>query len=62
MKQFNVTAQIYNRNDLYKQTIFMNEIITSTNNKSAEDYFKLGLLERGEVLVKILSIEEISQV
>lgn len=61
MKQFNITAQIYNRNDQYKQTIFMNELIESSNEISAKDLFKLNLIERDDVLVKILSVEQISQ-
>lgn len=58
MKTFNITAQIYNNCDKYKQTLLMNEIIESNNKESAKDLFKLNLIERNEILVKILSVEE----
>lgn len=61
MKTFNITAQIYEKTDKNKQTILMNEIIESSNSKSAEDFFKLSLIQRNDILVKILSIEQISQ-
>ena len=61
MKIFNITAQVYNRHDKYKQTIFMNELVESTNETSAKDLFKLSLIERDDILVKILSVEQIPQ-
>lgn len=57
MKNFNITAQIYHKSDKDKQTILMNEIVESTNQQSAEDFFKLNLIERNDVLVQILSVE-----
>jgi hypothetical protein len=62
MKQFNITAQIYESNDPFKQTILMNELIQSLYMESAIDLFKLNLIEQNAVLVKVLSVEEISQV
>lgn len=61
MKTFNITAQIYHGADRYRQTILMNDIVCSTNQESAVDFFKLNLIERNDILVKILSIETISQ-
>lgn len=61
MKTFNITAQIYELQDLSKQTILMNELIDSFYKESAIDLFKLNLIEKNSVLVKILSAEEISQ-
>ena len=62
MKQFNITAQIYESHDPFKQTILMNELIQSLYIESAIDLFKLNLIEQNVVLVKVLSVEEISQV
>jgi flagellar motor switch protein FliM len=62
MKLFNITAQIYELDDSSKQTILMNELIESLYKESALDLFKLNLIEKNSVLVKILSAEEISQV
>lgn len=62
MKTFNITAQIYNGHDITRQTILMNEVVKSANAKSAEDYFKLSLIENNDILLQILSIEEIAQV
>lgn len=61
MKTFNITAQIYSRSDSHKQTILMNELVESSNKDSATDIFKLSIIEKDDVLVKILSIEQISQ-
>lgn len=62
MKTFNITAQIYPKSDKHKQTILINEIIESSNKQSAIDLFKLNLIEQNDILVKILSVEQISQV
>lgn len=61
ISQFNITAQIYNKNDRTKQTILMNNIIESTNQQSAIDMFKLKLISENDILVQILSVEKISQ-
>lgn len=63
MKIFNITAQAY---DLIssnpKQSILINEMIKSTNPDSAQDLFKLNMLEDDIVVTKILSVEEIFKV
>lgn len=56
---YNITAQVYNLNDKHKQTLLVNELIDSNNPHSAEDYFRLNLIETNTVLVKILSVEPI---
>lgn len=61
MKQFNVTAQIYKKTDQYRQTIFVNELVHADDIYLAELVFKIGL-EPQYALVKIYSVEEISQV
>lgn len=61
MSIFNITAQIYSNSDKHKQTILMNELVESSNQYSAENSFKLSLMEKDIVLLKILSTEEISQ-
>lgn len=61
MKLFNITAQVYHHHDENKQTILMNDLIESSHQESAIDLFKLNLIEREDILIKILSIEQISQ-
>ena len=61
MKQFNVTAQIYKKTDQYRQTILVNELVHADDPNLAELVFKIGL-EPQYALVKIYSVEEISQV
>lgn len=61
MKQFNVTAQIYKKTDQYRQTILVNELVHADDANLAELVFKIGL-EPQYALVKIYSVEEISQV
>ena len=61
MKMFNVTAQIYKKTDQYRQTILVNELVHADDTNLAELVFKIGL-EPQYALVKIYSVEEISQV
>lgn len=61
MKLFNITAQIYESCDLFKQIILMNQLIRSSYKESAIDLFKLNLIEQNYILVKILSTEEINE-
>lgn len=58
---YNITAQIYPKNDKYRQTILMNSLIESTNTQSARDLFKLNMIEDNMVLIKILSIEKLDK-
>jgi hypothetical protein len=57
MKQFNVTAQIYNKLDKTKQTILMNEIIDASSKEKAIATFH-DLVDDEYHIVKIYSIEE----
>lgn len=56
-KSFNITAQVYPKEDKYKQTLLINSVIESTNESSAKDLFKLNMILDNMVLVKILSVE-----
>jgi hypothetical protein len=40
MKTFNVTAQVYSKQDIYKQTIFMNELVTALCDTEAKETFE----------------------
>lgn len=61
MKKFNITAQVYNKFDKDKQTILMNEIVSAKSIAEAYDTFH-EIYEIDHEIVKIYSIEEISQV
>lgn len=60
MKRFNITAQVYETNDPYKQTILFNQEVSEISEENAVDKFKNYLVPHYQ-LVKIYSIEEISQ-
>jgi hypothetical protein len=60
MKQFNVTAQVYNKYDSYKQTLLMNHVITASSEDEATTLFNNTFLVDYKIL-KIYSVEEISQ-
>jgi hypothetical protein len=61
MKSFNITALIYDKQDIAKQGIFMNEIISALCESDAKLVFHKQL-EQEYQIVKIFSIEEICQV
>lgn len=61
MKKFNVTAQVYNKFDNHKQTVFMNEIVSAPSQAEAYDTFN-EIYSIDHEIVKIYSVEEISQV
>lgn len=61
MKQYNITAQVYNKFDGYKQTIFMNEIVMATSKDHAISLFQ-EIYSHDHEILKIYSAEEISQV
>jgi len=61
MKQYNVTAQVYNKYDYYKQTLLMNHVISALSKEEAIDNFnKIFILDYK--ILKIYSVEEIVQV
>jgi hypothetical protein len=60
MKTFNITAQVYDKQDNYKQTILINDVITANSKESAITEFYDSLLTYN--ILKIYSVEEISQV
>jgi hypothetical protein len=63
MKQFNITAQVYDLNsDSPKQSLLINEVVESINFRSAEDIFRLDMISKNIDIQKILSIKEIFQV
>ena len=62
MKLFNITAQVYKNNDLSKQNLLINEIYDGLSSDGALNNFKLHFPSIEYSLVKILSVEEISQV
>jgi len=63
MKQFNITAQVYDLNsESPKQSLLINEVVESTNFRSAEDIFRLDMITKNIDVQKILSIKEIFQV
>lgn len=62
MKDFNITAQVYDVcGSNPSQMILMNEIINAHNSEEAEKKFTINLLIDDIVVNKILSTEEISQ-
>jgi hypothetical protein len=62
MKLFNITAQVYKNNDLSKQNLLINEVYDGLSSDAALNNFKLHFPSIEYSLVKILSVEEISQV
>jgi hypothetical protein len=61
MKTFNITAQVYETNDLTKQTILFNQLVHSDSVTNAKSKFEDYHLSPHYKLVKIYSVEEISQ-
>ncbi len=62
MKQFNITAQVFDLcgKDI-DQSILMNEVVSSENETDAKKKFEFNLLVDDIVVQKILSVEEIVQ-
>jgi hypothetical protein len=58
---FNVTAQVYRTNDPTKQTILFNQEVFSDSETNAKSKFEHYYLVPHYNLVKIYSVEEISQ-
>jgi hypothetical protein len=62
MKQFNVTAQVYDMcGKNIGQSLLMNEVIFSDNEHNAKKKFEFDLLVDDIIVQKILSVEEIVQ-
>jgi hypothetical protein len=59
MKQYNITAQIYDLCKDPRQSLLYNQVITSDNIDNAKNQFEIELLVDDIVIQKILSIEEI---
>ena len=62
MKLFNITAQVYKNNDVSKQNLLINEVHDGLSSDEALNNFKLHFPSVEYSLVKIYSVEEISQV
>ena len=61
MKRYNITAQVYNKFDSYKQTILFNHVVSAlTENEAIDLFYNFFLLDYK--ILKIYSVEEISQV
>lgn len=56
MKQFNVTAQVYNKFDTYKQTMLMNEVVSASSEEEAIKTFQ-KIFEPDYKVVKVYSAE-----
>lgn len=61
MKQFNVTAQVYKNNDKSKQNLLINQVMDGQDEQEALDNFKLHFPSIEYSMVKVLSVEKISQ-
>ena len=61
MKTFNITAQVYKSDDSSKQTILINREVNDISAKEASIKFEKYHLVPHYNLVKIYSVEEISQ-
>lgn len=61
-KIFNITAQVYETKDPSKQTILFNKEVCSESVEGAKSKFEYYHLLPHYTLVKIYSVEEISQV
>jgi hypothetical protein len=61
MRIFNITAQVFKNNDLSKQNLLINQIYDGSSSEEALSNFRLHFPCIEFSLVKILSIEEISQ-
>lgn len=60
MKQFNITAQVYDKSDIHKQTILINQEVSASSIAEAYDVFNENHDINYEI-VKIYSVEEFSQ-
>lgn len=56
MKTYNVTAQVYHKKDIYKQTILMNEIVSASSQENAKNIFQ-QVFETDYVIINIYSAE-----
>jgi hypothetical protein len=61
MRLFNITAQVYKNNDVSKQSLLINQIVDAYCDKKALDNFNLHFPSIEYNLVKVYSVEEISQ-
>lgn len=61
MKTFNITAQVYKNNDKSKQNLLINQVMDGKNEQEALDNFKLHFPSIEYSMVKVLSVEQISQ-
>jgi len=61
MKLFNITAQVFKNNDPSKQNLLVNQAYDGSSSEEALANFKLHFPCIEFSLVKILSVEEISQ-
>jgi hypothetical protein len=61
MRIFNITAQVFKNNDLSKQNLLINQVYDGCSSEEALSNFKLHFPCIEFSLVKILSVEEISQ-
>ena len=59
MKQYNVTAQVYNLFDPYKQTMLFNDVISAKSSDEAVVAFNL-IFGMDHKILQIYSVEEIS--
>lgn len=60
MKKFNITAQVYNKFDKYKQTILFNDIVHSHSPEEAVNLFTNSFIPDHKIL-KIYSVEEVHE-
>lgn len=58
---YNITAQVYKNNDCAKQNLLINEVHNGSSSDEALSNFRLHFPSIEYSLVKILSVEEISQ-
>jgi len=58
ISSYNITAQIYNKQDKYKQTLLINNVIDAYSEKQAIEKFTNDMSNDYE-LIKIYSIENI---
>lgn len=61
MKQFNITAQVYNLSDKDKQTILTNRVIKAPSEEKASEDFYNCCDNINHAVVQIYSVEEIPQ-
>ena len=61
MNRYNITAQVYNRFDIHKQTILLNEVISANSQEDAKKTFR-EIYDTDHKIIKIYSAEEISKV